>query len=132
MKYAALGAAVAGMASVSATALEAKPRMTGEEKLAKMLDGREAGEPQSCIFTPGNNSMQVIDKTALVYKSGGTIWVSRPTDPRSLDDDDILVIRRTGSQLCKLDMITTMDRTGGFYTGNVMLNDFVPYRKAAS
>ncbi|MBD3730890.1 MAG: hypothetical protein IE933_14415 [Sphingomonadales bacterium] len=123
-----LAAAAVGL--LAAPAIEAKPRLTGEEKLAKMLEGREAGEPRSCIATFDSNSLQIIDKTALVYRSGKTIWVSRPADPDSLDDSDILVIKRfSGSQLCKLDMLHTVSRTGGFYTGNVMLGDFVPYTK---
>ncbi|MBS1240348.1 MAG: hypothetical protein H6R45_1054, partial [Proteobacteria bacterium] len=33
------------------TAVEAKEKKTGEEKLAELLDGRVAGEPASCIST---------------------------------------------------------------------------------
>ncbi len=124
-----MGTALTGMA---ATGAEAKPKQTGEQKLAKMLEGRVAGEPRSCIFTTPSSSIRVIDDTALVYRSGGTLWVNVPADPSSLDDDDIMVVRRTGSQLCNLDVITTVDRYSGFYNGNVFLGDFVPYRKVKS
>lgn len=128
IKTIALAAAAGSM--LAGPIAEAKPRQTGEEKLAKMLEGRVAGKPQSCITTFDQNALRIIDKTALVYRTAKTVWVSRPEDPSSLDDNDILVIRRTsGSQLCKLDMIHTIDRVGGFYTGNVLLGDFVPYTK---
>ncbi len=102
----------------------------GDIKLAKLLEGRVAGEPQSCVRTMPSENINVIDGTALVVGRGRTIYVNVPQYPTSLDDDDILVIRRyNGSQLCRLDWIETRDRFGGFYSGNVMLNDFVPYTR---
>lgn len=122
----------AALGLLGAPSLSASPRLTGQERLEKMLEGRVAGKPQSCIFTPGNNNLTVLDKTALVYRSGGTIWVNRPADPHHLDDDDILVIRRfSGSELCRTDQITTADRSTGMFNGVIFLGDFVPYKKAA-
>lgn len=104
----------------------------GEAKLAKMLEGREAGEPQDCINTFSTGNLQVIDGTALVYEQGKTLWVNRTRNPDSLDDSDYLVIKKFGSahQLCRLDNVTTRDRGSHFFSGVVMLSDFVPYRKA--
>ena len=73
--------------------------------------------------------MTILDRTALVYNAGSVIWVNRPDNARDLDDDDILVTRTFGSQLCRLDIVRTVDRTGGFQTGFVALGEFVPYRK---
>lgn len=101
----------------------------GEARLAKMLEGRVAGKPQSCISATLSNRLQIIDETAMVYDAGKTIYVARPENPRSLDADDVLVIKRTGSQLCKQDIIRTVDRSFGFTTGVVFLGDFVPYTK---
>lgn len=103
----------------------------GEVKLAKLLEGRVAGEPRSCVRSLPSERIEVIDGTALVVGRGNTIYVNIPHDPESLDDSDVLVIRRTnGTSLCRLDWIETHDRFGGFYTGNVMLSDFVPYTRA--
>lgn len=102
----------------------------GEIRLAKLLEGREAGEPRSCVRTLPSESIQIIDGTALVVGRGRTIYVNIPQYPESLDDDDILVIRKhNGTNLCRLDWIEMRDRSGGFYSGNVMLNDFVPYTR---
>ncbi|MFA7596286.1 MAG: hypothetical protein WCY92_08010 [Novosphingobium sp.] len=117
----------AGAVLLSAPALA---KATGEERLAKMLEGRQAGEPVSCITLFDSHNLQVIDKTALVYKSGGTIYVNRPRDPNSLRPHDVLIMKRTSSQFCKQDMVNTADQTTGMYTGSVFLGDFVPYRKA--
>ncbi|WP_066560032.1 hypothetical protein [Croceicoccus bisphenolivorans] len=100
----------------------------GEARLAEMLAGRTAGEPQSCIAAFADNRLTVIDETAVVYDAGNTIYVARPDNPRSLDTQDVLVIERTGGQLCKQDFVRTVDRTLGFTTGVVFLGDFVPYR----
>lgn len=113
-------------------ALSAKPRLTGEERLSKMLEGREAGEPTSCIPIHRTNDSTVIDHTAIVYRDGNTIYVNRPRNADSLDSDDVMVVQIHGSQLCRLDMVTMHDRSGGFFTGFVGLEDFVPYRKVAA
>jgi hypothetical protein len=126
-KLALILAATAALAT--GPALQARERLTPQQELDKLLEGRVAGKPQSCISTFGNQSLRVLDNTALVYGSGRTIWVNVPRNPDVLDDDDILVTRQTGSQLCRLDMVNMVDRTGGFYRGFVALEDFVPYRK---
>jgi hypothetical protein len=122
-------AAFAAAATVAAPAA-ARPRLTGEQELAKLIDGRVAGKPTSCISTFARGNLRVLDGTALVYDAGKTIWVNRPDNARSLDEDDILVTHSFGSQLCRLDMVRTVDRSGYFPTGFISLGDFVPYRKA--
>ncbi|MEC7819642.1 MAG: hypothetical protein VX454_13425 [Pseudomonadota bacterium] len=106
-------------------------RKSGEEKLAELIDGRVAGEPQSCINTFNSRPLTVIDDTAIVYRSGDTVYVNRTRAPQTLDNDDVLVIRKfgSGSRLCRLDQVSTRDRFNGFYTGNIFLTDFVPYRR---
>ncbi|AKH43070.1 hypothetical protein FHS61_001231 [Altererythrobacter atlanticus] len=127
-----IAAVLAGMALAlgSGTAATAQTRAEkGEAKLAKMLEGRVAGDPVKCISQHNMSRLEVIDETALVYDAGSTIYVARPKDPKMLDDSDILVVDRYGSQLCTNDMIRTVDRMGHFLTGIVFLEDFVPYRK---
>ena len=109
-------------------------RKSGEEKLAEMIDGRVAGEPQSCINTFNSRPLTVIDDTVIVYRSGDTVYVNRTRAPQTLDNDDVLVIRKfgSGSRLCRLDQVSTRDRFNGFYTGNIFLTDFVPYRRVGT
>lgn len=106
----------------------------GQVKLAKLLEGRIAGEPERCIRTFPSRSLNIVDGTAIVMDAGDTVWVNYTQHPDSLDEDDALLIRKFGStsQLCRLDTVTTFDRINGFYTGNVFLTDFIPYRKADS
>lgn len=126
-----LTALAATIAVLAAPAMAASSQAKGEAQLAKMLDGRVAGKPTSCISLPNSGNLQVIDKTAIVYKQGGTIYVNRPADPKRLDRNDILVIDRLSHQLCKTDMVQTRSQgPNSFFTGAVFLGDFVPYRKA--
>ena len=100
-----------------------------EAKLAQRLEGRTAGEPVSCIPVFKSNKLEVIEGVGLVYDSGDTLYVARPTDTNMLDRDDIVVIDRFGGELCNTDVIRTIDRNGGFMTGVVFLKKFVPYKK---
>ncbi|QPC98950.1 hypothetical protein [Qipengyuania soli] len=101
----------------------------GEVKLAKMLEGRVAGEPRSCIRTIGSRNLMQIDDTALVYRDGRTLWVNRTRNPGSIDDSDVMLIRRfSGTSLCRTDQIDMIDRYAGMLTGVIFLDDFVPYR----
>ena len=126
----ALAIALAATALVAGgAAVEAKPRLTPEQRLEKLLEGREAGKPTSCISQADTRDLEVLDGVALVYRSGSTLYVNRPKNPKDIDSDDILVIRPSGSQLCRLDMVHTVDRMGHFTTGFINLGEFVPYRR---
>ena len=121
------GAALAltGTAASAATTAE-----KGEARLARMLEGRTAGEPVGCITTLRSSKLQVIDEVGLVYDAGETIYVARPTDPRMLRRTDALVMERfSPSRLCVDEPIRTVDRHGGYFTGVVFLQDFVPYTR---
>jgi hypothetical protein len=96
-----------GAAFMAGTAVEAKPKLTGEEQLAKILEGREAGKPVNCISL-------------------------FPTNADDLDSDDVLVSDIRTSQVCHLDVVRMHDRSGFWYNGFVGLEQFEPYRKVAS
>lgn len=125
---------VIALASVSLlaapAAVVAKPKLTPQQQLDKLLQGRVAGKPVNCISHFDSRDMRVIDKTAIVYNAGNVIYVNRTTHPAHLDSDDILVSKRSGSMgPCSLDIVETHDQTGHFWNGSVGLVEFVPYRK---
>lgn len=110
---------------------EAVAMTKGEERLAKLLEGRVAGEPQNCIRQRLNDNLTVIEETAYVYGRGKTIYVQRTQDPERIDRNDTLVQRRfNGNQLCRQDLVTTIDPVLGFFTGAVFFDDFIPYTRA--
>jgi hypothetical protein len=129
-KHIATLAVIAAAAGLVAAPLEAA-RPSGEERLAKLIEGRVAGEPRRCLQNLGSRPLTIIDKTAIVYKEGKRVWVNRTAHPEDIDEDDILIIRKFGtSSLCRSDMITQADRFSGMFSGAIFLEDFVPYEKA--
>ena len=124
-------ALTASVALLGTASIEAKPRLTPQQQLDKLVEGRVAGEPVSCIPNFETRNMQVLDKTAIVYGWGNTIWVNVPKNAKDLDDDEILVTRTSGSQLCDLDIVHTLDRGSQMPSGFISLGKFVPYKRAA-
>lgn len=126
-------AAVAALATVvpAAVAHAKGPTLAerGEARLARMIEGRTAGEPVQCIHAPRSTKLQVIEKVGVVYDAGDTVYVARPTNANALGGNDALVIERLGSQLCTSDMVRTFDRYMGNVTGVVFFDKFVPYAK---
>jgi hypothetical protein len=119
----------AALALTGATAVLAKSPEENEAKLARMLEGRTAGEPVNCISALNSNRIEVIEHVGIVYDAGSTIYVARPSDPSQLGRNDVVVIDRHSSQLCTTDVIRTVDRYQGFTTGAVFLDKFVPYSR---
>lgn len=123
-------ASLALLALPGAAMAEDKPYPKGEAELAKMLEGRVAGKPVKCLPTYAMDNSTVIDKTAIVYRSGSKLYVNRPRGGADqLSDDEILVTKIYGSQLCNVDKIDLVDRTSRMWSGFVVLGDFVPYTK---
>ncbi|ATY30755.1 hypothetical protein [Sphingomonas psychrotolerans] len=116
-------------ASLIAAPAVAAPRDTPEVKLQKLLAGRTAGKPVDCIPLSSNSS-QIIDGKAIVYRVGSKLYVNEPrSGAESLNDDDVLVTKVFGSQLCSIDTVNLVDRTSGFQRGFVILGKFVPWTK---
>ena len=126
----ATAAALAALTLPGAATADEKPYPKGEAELAKMLEGRVAGKPVKCLPSSTLGQSTVIDKTAIVYRSGSKLYVNRPRGGADqLSDDEILVTKIYGSQLCNVDKIDLVDRTSRMWSGFVVLGDFVPYTK---
>lgn len=123
IKTFAIAAAACGTIAIAAP-------IAPEARLDRMLEGRVAGKPVSCINLRNVQSSEIVDRTAIVYRVGGKLFVNRPrSGAYSLRRDDILVSNTIGSQLCRIDLVRTVDRTARFQTGFVSLGEFVPYTK---
>ena len=115
---------------LGAGAAEARTRLTPEAKLAKILEGRVAGAPVDCLQLRDIQSTEIIDNTAIVYRSGRTVYVNRPRGGAdSLDSNDILVTKTYTGSLCSIDPVNLVDRSSRFQRGFVSLDKFVPYTK---
>lgn len=129
LKTLAISTAVAAMAlAAPATAQDREER--AERAFAELVEGRVAGEPRNCINTFQSTRLRVEEHVGLVYDQGDTLWVARARDPERLDNWDVPIIERFGSQLCRTDVTRTIDRGSGVFSGVLFLEDWVPYTRA--
>ncbi|HYJ82048.1 MAG TPA: hypothetical protein VEW26_04285 [Allosphingosinicella sp.] len=102
----------------------------GERELARELEGRVAGEPVDCIDLHRVRSSRIIDRTAIVYDAGRTIYVNRPrSGEHSLRDWDTMVVKPFGNRLCRVDTVQMYSPGSHMLGGIVFLGDFVPYKR---
>lgn len=128
------GAALLALAPAHAQTAKPDRAARAAAELAKMIDGRTAGDPVDCLNLRDIRSARIIDRTAIVYETNnGTLYVNTPeAGARSLDKWDILVTDTHSTQLCDIDIVRLVDSSSRFYSGFVSLGEFVPYRKAKS
>ncbi len=118
-----------GALLLSASAVQAAPRLQPEQELARLVQGRVAGEPVDCVNLRNVRSTRIIDRTAIVYDVGGTLYVNRPQSAEGLDKWDTLVTKTHSSELCSIDVVQLYDTASRMWTGSVFLGDFVPYKR---
>jgi hypothetical protein len=123
---AALAAGLLAFAFPAAASADAK----GEAKLAQRLAGRVAGAPVRCLNRTQREHMEVIDRTALVFKDGDTYYVNRPSGVEMLTWSDIPVFKIWGDELCKMDIVHLHDRSTGMGGPGMSMNEFIPYKRA--
>lgn len=117
--------------SLAGAASASTPKPPPEQVLAKMLDGRAAGAPVNCIDPRGVETIDIVDKTAIVYRlRGGRIYVNRPRiGAESLRRDQVLVTKTFGTRLCSFDPVNLLESGARFDAGFVSLGSFTPYDK---
>lgn len=124
---------LAAPAAYSGTA-EVKISEEDQAKFDKLVDGRTAGEPVSCISRADQSRMTVIGDKYLVYRRSSnpkTIYVNEPYGGCRNAEHYTLVTRRSSSQLCRGEIAQIKDLTSGMFINSCSFGDFVPYTKAA-
>lgn len=121
---------LSALAALAIAVPAAAGSITPEAELEKALRGRVAGKPVNCLPLSVVSSTRVIDRTAILYGSGRTIYVNRPRGgAERLREDDILVTRNYGAQICQPEVVNLIDRASRGLRGFVQLGEFVPYRR---
>ena len=129
------GLTIALIASALAGCTTAPAPMTrsaeAEAQLNKLLAGKTAGKPISCLPTWRSRDMVVIDDNTVVFRDSRR-RVYR-NDFRGGACDELgngfytLVTKSTGSGLCSGDLAQVVDVQTGFTVGSCVIGDFVPY-----
>lgn len=127
-------ALLAGLGLAMATSVQAED-VKGEQKLAKILEGRTVRAAIPCIEVRKIITTEVITGTAIVYRLRGspTLYVNRPTAGlQDLNSNNALMLNQAVN-LCEGNNLLTGDNggrgAGPGYNGGVRLGEFVPYVK---
>lgn len=119
-------------AALGACAVGPEPGRTAEAEahLDKLIAGKVAGRPISCLPHYSANDMTVIDDGTIVFKNGRTVYrndFQGGTCSNLSRGHYALVTRTTGSGLCRGDIAEVRDLSAGMGVGSCVLGDFVPY-----
>ncbi|PHY12368.1 hypothetical protein CSW58_13110 [Caulobacter sp. B11] len=86
----------------------------GERSLARVIEGREAGRPVDCIDARSVVATEIVDKTALVYRTpSGQLYVNRPQAGAKVLTRDMVTRQGPRAQLCKQDSLAVFWAAGG-------------------
>lgn len=115
--------------AVAAPAVAAGP--DGEAKLARLIAGRTAGPPRSCIPRFRDDRSQVIEKVGVVFDVGATRYVSRfDGGCDQLTTFTRLVTRTPTTQLCAGDIADVVTNTPPTINlASCTYGRFVPYTR---
>jgi hypothetical protein len=121
-----------GLLASCTTAPEPTQRSAGKQaELAKLLAGKVAQRPISCLPHYQSGDMRVIDDETIAYRDGGyRTYVAHMNGPCSglARGGSALVTHQYGSaDLCRGDIARVIDTSGGMTIGSCAFGDFTPY-----
>ncbi len=105
-----------------------------ETHFQKLIAGKVAGQPLSCLPSYRSNDMVVIDDQTVAFREGSRrVWVSTLRSGCSnLGSGHYALVTRQGggSGLCRGDIAQVADLTNGITVGSCVFGDLVPYTRA--
>ena len=125
-----IGAAIVGCTTTAAQ----QPIRTvkAQQQYDRLLAGKVAGPPQSCLPTYHQDDMVVIDENTVAFRQGSSrVYVNHMQGGCSnLGGPYALVTKQFGSaQLCRGDIGQVVDLTNHFTVGSCVFGDFIPYTR---
>ena len=124
---------VAPALAACSTTMEPTTRSAeAEAELQKLLAGKVAGHPTSCLPTYTSQNMVVIDDNTLAFRSGSRrVYVNhlRSGCERLGNGFYSLVTRSFGPGMCSGDIAQVAHLPSGVTVGSCVLGDFVPYTR---
>ncbi len=121
---------LAGSAALSKDSYRERQEARDRTELAKALDGFTAGKPTACIDPRRMNETQRIGDTIIYKASRNELYVNDTGGGCfGLRNGDAIVTKSYSGQLCRGDIVTTVDLPARIPSGSCAFGDFVPYRK---
>jgi len=103
-----------------------------QAQLDRLLGGKVAGPPQSCLPNWQVHDMSVIDDQTIIFRdSPGRVWLQKPQNPCNLLSMGpyALVTRNPTGALCQGDIGQVIDTMSGTNVGSCVMGPFVPYTR---
>jgi hypothetical protein len=126
-----IGATLAGCA---ATAAQPTRSAQKQQEYQRLIAGKVAGRPVSCLPTYNANDMIVIDEQTVAFRQGANnVYIAHmPGGCSNLGRPPyVMVTKQFGSaQLCRGDIARIVDTTNSITVGSCVFGDFTPYRRA--
>jgi hypothetical protein len=122
------------LASCTAAPEQVQRSAENQAELAKLLAGKVAQRPITCLPHQYSTDMRVIDDQTIAYRDGGyRTYVAHMNGPCSglANGTSALVTHLYGTaDLCRGDIARVIDTAGGGFTiGSCSFGDFIPYVK---
>lgn len=129
-------AAGAALASCTVSAQEPGPSLQAQAKAQKLLAGKVALAPISCLPTRKANDFVVIDDNTIAYKDGSSrVYVNHPTGgcSQAMQGHTALVSHQIGQEgPCSGDVVQVVDTLSHQAIGSCSLGEFIPYVRQRS
>lgn len=121
----------AGLASCAAEAPQPVRTAQSQDRYQRLLAGKVAGPPVSCLPNYRANDMVVIDQNTIAFKVGTrSVYVNHMQGGcTDLGGPYTLVTRTTGTGLCRGDIAQVVDVRNHFAIGSCVFGDFIPYKR---
>ena len=99
------------------------------DSLAREIEGRVAGQPQTCVSAFGDQNLRVVNPQTVAYGHGPTVWINRlQAACPALSQFNTLIVDASGGQYCRGDQVRGLE-PGGLIPGpSCNLQDWIPYR----
>ena len=101
-----------------------------ENELNRLLAGKVAQRPVSCLPSFRSGNMTIIDDGTILFREGRTVYrndLNGGQCNRLGGGHYALVTRQSGGGLCRGDIAQVMDVSSGTTVGSCVIGDFVPY-----
>jgi hypothetical protein len=101
-----------------------------QDELNRLLAGKTAQPPVTCLPSYLSNDMRVIDENTVVYRSGAKrVYVGHFNGGCNYlgQAGYALLTKPFGSGSCRGDIAQVIDTHGGFTVGSCVIGDFTPF-----
>ena len=102
-----------------------------QAELNKLIAGKIAGAPLTCLQHYRANDMVRIDDSTVAFKQGTRVYVNHLIGECSNLTSGFyaLVTRSNGTGLCRGDMADVRDLSTGMIVGSCAIGDWTPYKR---